>query len=242
MSITPQELGSVISEISVFVILLIVGIILIQRYRQRKMTNILLLAICLLIFSVAPLMQALDIFIFADFFYPKDIALGYHLAFSMSAYANIVLLLFYLRVYVEESTKVNLIVAAYAVINIINTILLINYSVQLAINNIQLDRTLNMILLLVLAMVLYIYMVVQSYRSAKKDVSLKVRRGFQLIMGFGLCLILTFVFFLMDFAWIILFASPYSFWVYIAWGCGGTGSVLAYLGYIMPDWLKKRWE
>ena len=242
MQLSPQELGAAIFEIFTFAVLLIVAIILIQRYRQRKIGNILLLAICLLIFSVAPLMQTLDIFFFTDFFYPKDVAIGYNLAFSMSAYANIVLLLFYLRVYVEESTKVNLIVILYAVINIINTILLINTSIQLAVNNMQVDHTIYMILHLALAMMLYIYMVVQSSRSAKKDVSLKVRRGFQLIMGFGLCLILTFVFFLVDFAWITFFSSPYSIWLYIGWGCGVTGSILAYMGYIMPGWLKKRWE
>ncbi|NHI94163.1 MAG: hypothetical protein EAX96_16855 [Candidatus Lokiarchaeota archaeon] len=242
MQISPQELGAAICEISVFIILLIVGIMLIERYQKRKINNILILAICLLIFSIAPLMQTLDIFYFTDFFAPKEVALGYNLAFSMSAYANILLLLFYLRVYVEESTKVNIIVVIYAIFNILNTILLINTSIQLMINNITIDRTLFMVIHLALSMALYIYMVIQSTKSANKDVTLKVRRGFQLITGFGICLILTFAFFLMDFVWIILFVSPYSIWLYIGWVCGATGAILAYLGYIMPDWLKRRWE
>ncbi len=236
MVITPQELSVAIYEIFIFIVLVIVGSILIYRYRKKHITNILILAICIYIFSIAPLFHMFDIIYLSDVTPWIDSALGYNVAFAMSAYGNILLALFFLRIYQKE--KVPLLIGIYAALNIINTILLLNTSIQFAFYAIEISSLPYMAIHLLLAMVLYIYMIITAFKSSRKEIPLKTRRGFQLISMFGFCLLLAFLFFVMDF----LLGRDYSIWVYFGWTMAAIGSIIAYLGYIMPDWLKKRWE
>jgi hypothetical protein len=236
MGITPQELSVAIYEITIFIILVFVGSILLYRYRKKRNLNILILALCIFVFSVAPLIHTIDIVYLSETPLWIDAGLGYNLAFALSAYGNILLALFFLRIYQKE--KVNLLIAIYAVLNVINTILLINTSIQIAFFANEVSALPYMVSHLALALVLYIYMIISAFRSSQKEIPLKSRRGFQLIGSFGLCLLLAFVFFVMDF----LAGRDYSFWVYLGWTMAAVGAIVAYLGYIMPDWLKKRWE
>ena len=241
-ALTPFEFGAIICESIVSVILFIVGFSLIKKYRDRKIGDILILASCILVFAVAPLMQMLDIVLFMDLFAPIDSGIGYTLAFSLSAYANILLLWFFLRVYVEELSKVNLIVIIYAALNIVNTTLLVHTAVYMILTTIRLERAYYLVIHLLLSLILYIYMLVKANRSSKKDIPLKSKKGFQLIAGFAVFLILAFTFFIMDSLSFTFFGVSYTPWTYIGWACGAVGSICAYLGYIMPSWLKKRWE
>ncbi len=242
MPLMPYELEAVIFEVIVSTILFIVGFLLVNKYRNRKIADIIILASCILLFAVAPLMQALDIFIFKYLFAPVDSGLGYTLAFTLSAYANILLLWFFLRVYVEELSKVNVVVVIYATLNILNTIFLLYIPFYIIFTGIEIDRIVFLIIHLILSLILYVYMLIQAIKSSQKDIPLKSKRGFQLIAGFALFLILAFTFFVLDNLWTALFDMSYTIWTYLGWSSGAIGSVCAYLGYIMPDWLKKRWE
>lgn len=236
MDLIPQALGVIIYEMFILGLLLAVGIILVYRYYKKRIVNILILAICILIFSVAPLFHTIDILYFSVTPPWTNTLFGYNLAFAFSAYGNIVLALFFLRIYQKE--HVNLIVLIYAIPNIINTSLLIYTSVLMALTLTIIDQLVYLAIHLVLAMILYIYMIRAAVKSSQKEVTLKVRRGFQLIASFGLFLLLTFVFFILD----KISGTNYTPWVYVGWTCAAIGAIIAYLGYIMPDWLKKRWE
>jgi len=236
MQLTPQELSVISYEIFIFVLLIAVGTILLYRYSKKRIGNILILAICILVYAVAPLFHTLDIIYFSKTVLWENAAVGYNLAYIMSAYGNVLLALFFLRIYQKE--HVNRIVIIYAILNIVNTSLLFYSSVQIALTGIIIDQLIYLIFHLLLAMTLYIYMIRAAILSSKKEVTLKVRRGFQLIALFGLCLLLAFIFFVIDF----VLGSSYSPFVYVGWTSAAVGAILAYLGYIMPDWLKKRWE
>lgn len=262
--ITSAELGALLYEIFVFAVTFSISLILFYRYHKKRNTNLLIFAFCILLFSLAAICQSLDILIFDQIPSFSETAVGYNFAFSMSAYGNILLALFFLRIYEREHT--NLIISIYAILNIANTIILLSTIflkashifypfVQILNTTILLDtryelafpeldalRMFSLVVHLVLAMALYAYMISAAIRSSKKDVSLKVRRGFQLIASFGLFLMLAFSFFLMDFLWGQLFGWWYSPWLYIGWTSAAVGAIVAYLGYVMPDWLKKRWE
>lgn len=235
MQLTPQELSVISYEFFIFVLLMAVGSILLYRYYKKRIGNILILGVCILVYAVAPFFHTLDILYFSKTPPWLDAALGYNLAYTMSAYGNILLALFFLRIYQKE--HVIPIVIIYAILNIVNTSLLIYSSVQISIG-IATDQLIYLIFHLILALTLYIYMIRAAILSSNKEVTLKVRRGFQLIALFGLCLLLTFVFFVIDF----ILGAQYSPFVYVGWTSAAVGAILAYLGYIMPDWLKKRWE
>jgi hypothetical protein len=236
MQLTPPEISVISYEIFIFVLLLAVGTILLYRYYKKRMGNILILAICILVFSVAPLFHTLDILYFSRTALWEHASFGYNMAYIFSAYGNILLALFFLRIYQKE--HVNLIVLIYAILNIVNTSLLIYTTVQIALSGIIINQMIYLIFHLLLALILYIYMIRAAIISSEKEVTLKVRRGFQLIALFGLFLLLAFVFFIADF----ILGAHYSPWVYVGWTCAAIGAILAYLGYVMPDWLKKRWE
>jgi hypothetical protein len=260
--INSAELGALIFEISVFVITFSVSMILFYRYFKKRNNNLLIFAICILVFSFAAISQSLDILIFDQIPKYSETSLGYNFAFLMSAYANILLALFFLRIYEKEN--VNLIISIYSVSNIVNTTILVSTTFQksahilypllhilnttlfenkeLSFPEIELIRMMCLILHLALSMILYIYMTQAAVRSSRKDLTLKVRRGFQLIASFGLFLLIAFIFFIMDFISGALFRWWYSPWLYIGWTSATIGAIMAYLGYIMPDWLKRRWE
>lgn len=257
-----SEIGAATYEWITFSVLIIVGTILVYRYFKKRDNNILILAICIYLFSIAPIMQSFDIFFFNYSPTWGVTSLGYNMAFTMSAYANIMLALFFLRIYSKE--RANLIVGIYALPNIVNTTFLINSSIERSSSIIRpllfypnvtiLDyvgvelsypdttRIVYLLVHLILAMGLYIYIISAANKSSKKDVTLKVKRGFQLIAIFSLCLLLAFTFFILDFIWGSFLSVWYSPWLYIGWTIAIVGAIMAYLGYIMPDWLKKRWE
>ena len=68
------------------------------------------------------------------------------------------------------------------------------------------------------------------------------RVGFRVIAAGQILNIMVLVFFVCDAVLILIdqSGSGYSFFIYLAWSSALAATILFYLGYVMPDWFKKR--
>ncbi|MHA1301246.1 MAG: hypothetical protein ACTSO9_17630 [Candidatus Helarchaeota archaeon] len=83
---------------------------------------------------------------------------------------------------------------------------------------------------------------VSAFRMAQKDRPLVEKRGLQLIGITGICLAITNIMFVIDENITVYFGGDFSIFYYLAWIFAHVGVVFSYLGFILPNWLRKRWE
>ncbi|HUY00162.1 MAG TPA: hypothetical protein VMV49_11445 [Candidatus Deferrimicrobium sp.] len=81
-----------------------------------------------------------------------------------------------------------------------------------------------------------------ALRDSRKDRPLVEKRGLQLISILGISLALTNIMFVIDEFLTPYFGGNFSAFYYLGWICAHTGIVMAYLGVVLPNWLRKRWE
>jgi len=82
----------------------------------------------------------------------------------------------------------------------------------------------------------------RTFKDARADRPLVEKRGLQLIGVLGLSLALTNIMFIIDEQLTPYFGGNFSPFYYIGWIIAHTGIIFAYLGFILPNWLRKRWE
>lgn len=81
-----------------------------------------------------------------------------------------------------------------------------------------------------------------AFKSAKKGETLVEKRGIQLLGMLGISLAMTNIMFIIDELITPYFGGNFSVFYYLGWIIAHIGIICAYLGFILPEWLKKRWE
>ncbi len=81
-----------------------------------------------------------------------------------------------------------------------------------------------------------------AIKSSRKDRSKVEKRGLQLIALLGIGLALTNIMFIIDEQLTPYFGGDFSIFYYLAWIFAHLGVLCAYLGFILPNWLRKRWD
>lgn len=107
-------------------------------------------------------------------------------------------------------------------------------------------RTYTSFALMIFSLITYSRIFAKAWHARDRVDHPVAKMGFTYIAASQVALILLFVFYLLDtLSWVFFpeqFAGGYSFFTAIAYSFGGVFMVLAYLGYYMPDWLKRRIE
>ena len=73
-----------------------------------------------------------------------------------------------------------------------------------------------------------------SYEASEETASNVSKIGFQLIFTYSIGMMILFTLILID----ILLGS-YTIFLYIAWSTAVLAAILGYLGFFLPEWLKK---
>ena len=95
---------------------------------------------------------------------------------------------------------------------------------------------------IVISVYIFTTLAVYSFREAKHTQQKIPKAGFRLIGSYGIFVDLVFVFFILDLIIGTINESGYTAFYYLAWTSGGISVFFAYLGYVMPNWLKNRLE
>ncbi len=93
---------------------------------------------------------------------------------------------------------------------------------------------------ILMSLYIFISLAVYSFKEAKKSDEKIPKTGFRMIGYYGVFVALVFILFITDLVVGMIADSGYTPFYYMAWISGAISSSFAYLGYVMPDWLKKR--
>lgn len=252
---TPElHLVAMVFELIASLAILFIAIKIFKRYRERETTATLYLAIALFSISAAAffaftgLASWLGSWVAADFapttspeYYNYSLPIGY---FFVIPY-DIFLILFTIHIFLDKDNKK---VIPFLICGIIIGVLLFLPTNYFGVDPEPSDPTSTRIIILGLFLlynaIVYILLTYFAFRESKRTEQEIYRRGFQAI-GIGFVAnLLVFVFFLID-SILILFepGSPgYSIFVDLAWICGFVAAFCFYIGYILPDWFRKRIE
>ncbi len=81
-----------------------------------------------------------------------------------------------------------------------------------------------------------------ALRDAKKSGTPIEKRRLQILSPIGLSLAITNIMFTINELLTPYFGGNFSVFYYIGWIIAHMGVFCAYLGFILPDWLRRRWE
>ncbi len=90
--------------------------------------------------------------------------------------------------------------------------------------------------------VTYSTLIMTSRREAKLGDTKLFRTGFILISYYGVSYLMVFVFFVADLIYGTARGQGYTIFYYLGWTSAAISVGLGYLGYIMPEWFRRRLE
>ncbi len=86
----------------------------------------------------------------------------------------------------------------------------------------------------------YSSLIIVSRNEAKNATTKLMKTGFKLISYYGIGYLLVFVFFIADLFYGTARGKGYTIFYYLGWTSAAVAIIFAYLGYIMPDWFRKK--
>lgn len=216
----------------------IVGILIFKKYRERRNKATLYLAIAVLSLALAIWASggAKIIEFYKTSNFDKDIAsFGIVVAYIFTALANVFSMAFIAVIFLNENPHIPII---FAILNGITMGMLI---VNLSFSE---DAYSNILIYLIwhifMSLYIYISLAVYSFKESKKSDEKIPQTGFKLIGFYGVFVALVFILFIIDLVLGMVTDSGYTPFYYMAWISAAISSLFAYLGYVMPNWLKNR--
>jgi hypothetical protein len=226
-----------------------VMVLIINKYHEKKSNIVRTLAFCIFFLASAVIIDPATFVIFRAFGLtgaPWNYATGIQTtaSFGLAGIANAFLVGFLVKVFREGKYT------WYSYIIIVLELVVLPWGLYLSI--VGQDTLPVLALLLAASLVLYIIQIVVASRlegridKSQDYVSFK---GIQYIGVSGMFLIATFAAFVLQevakqvsiFASIGLMEGSDSIFVPLGWVFAGITTYLLYVGYIMPEWVKKRW-
>ncbi len=233
-------LSAVIFETFISVMLIIVFILILMKYIQRKKKPVLYLLLTFASFSLASLSSALGRWL--GYFLGNEIVaytdIGNMSAFLLLAVSNCFVIAFVEIVFANKGVDFVLAFIGINGIAIGMSIEAIIYWFSDTSFGLLAKKFYIMILLALISLVTYIIISVYAFKEAKMNTEKLPKTGFNLIAIYGICVSILFVSFALDSVMASL-GKGYSPFYYIGWSFALAGVFLGYLGYIMPGWLKK---
>lgn len=227
------------SQIIVATILAILTINLYLRFRARRLPATKYLTLVSLFLTLTSCMQVIGANTIEVIL--GVISIGWGLAFSMSAIANIFLYLFMLEIFSEGRSAGGVKLRVFIVVELAVAVLLPILAPLSSIAPIfNVPVLLVLITHLAFALALYITLAIWTTASIRKTTDATARRGFSLIRLAAFAIIIAYCFFVLDRVWTNLYEpEAYTIWVIIAWIMGGVAGVLLYSGFVLPTRMRE---
>jgi hypothetical protein len=87
-----------------------------------------------------------------------------------------------------------------------------------------------------------VYLAIIAFKSASKTTNKVIKRGSQFIGLSGIVMLFINIMFVIDELIVPGFGGAFSVFYYLAWIFVILSELFVYLGFILPKWLRKRWE
>ena len=236
------------------IFLVIISILLFGRYFDRKRNATLYLSLAVLSLGIGVIVTGLGR-LFALF---EGITAAYHgyqytpfvwiaLALTLNVVGDIFFLLFINDVFYESNKKFAVFVIILGGILALLQGILIPTPVIVPATSEPVQLYIDMFQVIWLGHALFTFatggiVIYSTLKFSRKDRPLVEKRGLQLISVLGFGLALTNIMFIIDEFMTPYFGGNFSIFYYLAWVCAYVGIIFAYLGFVLPNWLRKRWE
>ncbi|OLS32677.1 MAG: hypothetical protein HeimAB125_06450 [Candidatus Heimdallarchaeota archaeon AB_125] len=232
-------LSAVIFETFISVMLIIVFILILLKYIQRRKKPVLYLLLTFASFSLASLTSAIGRWL--GYFLGNETIgftdLSNMTAFLLLALSNCFVVAFVETVFANKGVD-------FAITFLVINGIVIGMSMEAIIYwfsdtqfGLLAKKFYIIVLLAIISLVTYIILVVYAFKEAKMNTEKLPKTGFNLIAAYGISVSLLFVCFALDSVMASL-GKGYSPFYYMGWSFAMVGVFLGYLGYIMPGWLK----
>ena len=216
----------------------IVALQIFKKYRERRNLATLYLSIAVLSLGIA--IWATGAGKVIDFYktsnYDLHIAnFGIIIGYIFTALANVFSMAFIAVIFMDENPYIPII---FGILNGITMGMLI---VNLSFDPNAYDAILiYLVWHIIMSLFTYITLALYSFKEAKKSEEKIPQTGFKMIGFYGIFVALVFILFITDLVMGMITGTGYTVFYYMAWISGAFSSIFAYLGYVMPDWLKNR--
>ena len=239
-------LSAVIFETFISVMLLIVVILILVKYTQRRKKPVLYLFLTFSSFTLASVISTTGRWI--SYLAPDGsyLTVSYTdlttmTAFLLIAISNCFVIAFVETVFANKGVD-------FALPFLVTNGIVVGMSLEAIVywfSNKEFglirDRFYILVLLAIISLVSYGIMIYFAFKESRHNTEKLPRTGFNLIAVYGISVSLLFIFFALDSVSITLiaaFSKGYSPFYYLGWTFAMIGVFLGYLGYIMPGWLK----
>lgn len=167
------------------------------------------------------------------------IAVGSNLSFSCSAISNIFLLKFSKEVFYENKSK-----PSFYILYVLEMLTIpLFFILQFAID----DSTIPLLVHVVCALAIYTILSKNAFqlrtRIFSEDPSNRVAlHSLSFMGGSGIAFFIAVSMFVSHEIFILIGIADQYTTVMLGWVLGGIAAILTYIGYIVPDWARHRWE
>jgi len=246
------HLTAMIFELIAALAIFFIAIKIFQKWRERKTIATFYLSIALFSISLAAFIAFSGLVSwfgtwwaagFTPTLSPEYYSLSLPIGYCFVIPYDIFLILFTIQIFLDKNNKK---VLPFAVTGIILGILLFLPTNYWGVDPEPTDPSSTRIIILGLYLlynaIIYILLTYYAFKESRRTEQVLSRHGFRAIaLGF-ISNLLVFVFFLMDSIMLMLYpGSPgYSIFVDLAWISGFFAAFFFYIGYILPDWFRKR--
>ena len=270
--ISPESflLPSIIYNYIIGIVISIVSILMLKKYFERRARPTLYLSLAYLSISIAVLTNTIgltlellsqlipDMALFFVPYTPADSDLPIDLATTLFAISNIFLLYFIsnifsnAKLFAKFGNKFNIL---FVIITLIFCIVRMWTGISIFIMKVEIVqvtptitayanqwRILLFIILVIISLMVYSILIQSAISEAGRIDKKLHRRGFYLIAVSGILDISTWVFFIVDTIIFGITGIAITIYNYLAWTCAIIASFSAYLGYLLPNFLRKRWS
>ncbi len=227
-----NENAFVVACIEIFtgIILLLLTSNLYQRYKQRMSVALRYLMLTTFFLGLTSLLQLLDQFFF-DLFTTLS-AVGYGLAFGMSAVGNIFMAWFMLEIFGSGKSsggvKLKIFVFVEGCVAVLSPI----FGPLRETNPLPFLGVL--LIHLVFALILYFTFIKVTSIAIQKTNDPITRKGFSYLRAGGFTIVAAYISFILDSVWFEAFRVQYSFWVMLGWLFAAATGILLFQGFVYP--------
>ncbi|UJG44476.1 MAG: hypothetical protein K9W46_04685 [Candidatus Heimdallarchaeum endolithica] len=234
-------ISSIIFELVVVIALSFMVVTVFARFFAKRKKPVLYLALAYLFYNLATLTSCIGRWLgyfssvpYTQFSYTDFTTL---FAYVLMAIANVFIASFIDSIFIQKGVDF---VALFAILSGI-TIGLIVPILNFEWGNMR-SHVLIVTYHLILSVLIFLILAIVSLREAKMNKKKIAKIGFALIGTYAIFMILLFVSFTLDsilVAYVDAFSRGYSPAYYIGWALLVIGSIIGYLGLIMPKWFVK---
>lgn len=234
-------------------LLCFIFVMMFRRYLERRRNATLFLSLAIFVIGISilissigrlvALLEGIDPLVYHGFQYTPFVWIA--LALALNVVGDIFFLLFANQLFYNGSKKITIFVVIMGAI--VTGVVLILVPTPSMVGDEPTVAYQELFQLIWLIQALFTFatgglITYRTFKDARTDRPLVEKRGLLLIGALGISLALTNIMFIIDEQLTPYFGGDFSAFYYIGWIIAHIGIVLAYLGFILPNWLRKRWE